>query len=138
MARSDGQTPVAFGVKKFAQAQGQEVLRIAVHADETEEGEDYSWVLYHGCDHHPENPTWEDKASVPPSGALIYMPLEESSGDLLDWTENGNDATRDKGVTPLFAGSQCQRTSAWLLTTKLPAEVRRSCHENQPGQSEEG
>ncbi len=125
--KSDGETPVAFGVKQFSQTRGAEVLRIAVHADEVSAGEDYEWILYRGCDPHPSNPTWEDKAGVVPDDCVGYWPLGETGED---WSEEANDGTRynnaevagQVGRCRLFAGKgwlDCGTDSSLRITGDL-------------------
>jgi RHS repeat-associated protein len=91
----DGVTPVAFGVKEFSQVSGSEVLRIAVHSDSISSTEDQSWVIMRGCQPHPTNDTWEDKASVVASDCEGYWPM----GGTEDWTANSNDGTNTNGTT---------------------------------------
>ena len=92
---SDGETAVAFGVKRFDQTEDAEVLRIAVHSDTVSSTADSSWVLLRGCLPHPSNPTWEDKASVVSADCEGYWPMEGTE----DWSPNGNDGTNTNGTS---------------------------------------
>ncbi len=100
---ADGETPVAFGVEELVQIPGsrQLVVHLGIRSLSASVGTEL--LLWRGVG----GGSYEDRSGVysPDDGHLWYWPMNETSGDLADWTgneyvgERQGDVIATQGVT---------------------------------------